>query len=231
MCDSICISEPLHFQQISTLLDVSIEQLRDLNPQYRGDVIPAGAGKEFTLLLPYNYVGGFIDLQDSIFAYQRTKYFDERDRTADPRTRIKNYAHTAPNNKAKLVYSVKSGDVMGGIANKFNVKLADLRYWNNKKNNNIRIGEKLVVYVPENKAGQYQTKASYAGKAANNTEIVHEPLLEGEYTIYTIKSGENLWSIAKKFPGVSNTDIMRWNGITENTVKNLKPGQKLKIKI
>ena len=56
-------------------------------------------------------------------------------------------------------------------------------------------------------------------------------LIDGEFVLYTVRKGENLWSIAKKYPGVSNKDIMRWNGISENQVKDIRPGQKLKIKI
>lgn len=232
MCDSIMISKALHFDQIVNLLDISSEQLRDLNPQYRGDVIPAGFGKTYALRLPYNYVGDFIERQDTIFAHNRNYYFDDSDRTANPKERIKHFAHVAPNNKAKLIYTVKSGDVLGEIAGRFKVKLADLKYWNNKSNNMIRVGEKLTVYVANDKVSHYQKLANtkYAGKASN-AETVTEPLIEGEYTIYTIRQGENLWTIAKKFPGVSNEDIMRWNGISQKGVKNLKPGQKLKIKI
>ena len=47
----------------------------------------------------------------------------------------------------------------------------------------------------------------------------------GEYTTYTVKSGESLWLIAKKFPGVSAENIMEWNGIDND----IRPGQQLKI--
>ena len=157
---------------------------------------------------------------------------DESDRTADPRARFKKHAHVAPANRAKLVYTVREGDVIGGIAMKFGVRLNDLKYWNGKTRNLIRVGEKLVVYVPKDKVDYYKSKADtrYAGPASNNDAEV-EPLNEGEYFYYTVKQGDNLWSIAKKFEGISNRDIMRWNGLSEKAVRKLKPGQKLKIKI
>ena len=52
--------------------------------------------------------------------------------------------------------------------------------------------------------------------------------IDGEFVYYTVKKGENLWTIAKKYPGVSNRDIMRWNGISESQVKDIKPGRKIK---
>ena len=45
MCDTIMISDALHFEQVAKLMDISVEQIRDLNPQYRSDIVPAGFGK------------------------------------------------------------------------------------------------------------------------------------------------------------------------------------------
>ena len=95
----------------------------------------------------------------------------------------------------------------------------------------IRPGQKLVVYVPENKAAQYASKASYSRKVNNVASAPQVETIDGEFVYYTVKKGENLWTIAKKYPGVSNRDIMRWNGISESQVKDIKPGRKLKIKI
>ena len=128
MCDTIMISDALHFEQVAKLMDISVEQIRDLNPQYRSDIVPAGFGKSYALQVPYNLVGEFIDKQDTSFAYNRTTYINDSDRTADPKNRFKKYAHAhaVPSNKAKLVYTVKSGVVIGKIAEKFNVRLSDL---------------------------------------------------------------------------------------------------------
>ena len=94
-------------------------------------------------------------------------YFNDSDRTADPKNRFKKYAHAhaVPSNKAKLVYTVKSGDVIGKIAEKFNVRLSDLKYWNGMTRDRINIGQKLTVYVPNNKVDYYKSKvdAKYAG--------------------------------------------------------------------
>lgn len=233
LCDTLVIADGLHFEQIASQVDLSVEELRDLNPQYRADVIPAGYGKTYTLQLPYDYVGAFIDRQDTIFAHNRSRYFDDSHRTADPRSRIKVHApDMGAEGKARLLYTVREGDVPGAIALKFGVRLADLRYWNNlNKRMTIRVGQRLVVYVPEEKLAQYKSKAAYAGKVDNTAPVPREELAEGEYTLYTIKSGDNLWDIAKKYPGITNRDIMRWNGLSDADVKRLKPGQQLKIKI
>lgn len=233
-CDSLVIGKALHFDQISQKLDLSTEQLRDLNPQYRADVIPAGFGKSYVLKMPYNHVNEFIDNQDSIFACNRSKYFNDNDRTADPKERIKVHAHAVgqDEDRAKLVYVVKSGDVPGNIASKFNVRLADLKYWNNlNRNMTIRPGQKLVVYVSDKKAAQYKSTANYEGKVSNVAETPKVETIDGEFISYTVRKGDNLWQIAKKYPGVSEHDIMKWNGISAGNVKDIQPGKKLKIKI
>lgn len=237
MCDTIMVDDALHFEQIAAKLDFSVEELRDLNPQYRADVIPAGFGKlyapSYALKMPYNHINGFIDNQDSIFACNRSKYFDDSDRTADPRKRIKVHAPAfGQNGRARLVYTVKRGDVPGKIAEKFHVRLADLKYWNHlNRRLTIRVGQKLVVYVPKKKVGQYKNKAAYTGKEDNVASAPKVETIDGEFVLYTVRRGENLWTIAKKYPGVSNKDIMRWNGISENQAKDIRPGRKLKIKI
>lgn len=93
--------------------------------------------------MPYNHIGSFIVNQDSIFACNRSKYFNDSDRTADPKNRIKVHAQLWDRTgRARLVYTVKCGDVPGAIAMKFNVRLADLKYWNNlNKRMTIRPGQ------------------------------------------------------------------------------------------
>lgn len=230
MSDSIVVDEALHFDQICEKMDLSPEQLRDLNPQYKMDVIPAGFGKTYVLNMPYSHVGEFIDNQDSIFAYKREAYFNDKDRTANPSDRIKQHAYVA-NDKTQLSYTVKNGDVLGAIATRFNVKLADLKYWNKINKNIIHPGQKLTIFVPENRASQYASKAKVEGKVSNDVDAPKVATVNGEYVYYTVRNGENLWSIAKKYPGVTNRDLMKWNGISDGEVKNIKPGMKLKIKI
>lgn len=234
LCDTLMVNDALHFDQVCKNMDISADELRDINPQYYKDIIPAGFGKSYALKLPYNHVAAFIDNQDSIFAYNRKKYFDDSDRVANPNDRFRRYAHAASvsGDKARLVYTVRSGDVPGSIAAKFNVSLNDLKYWNNlNRRMTIRVGQKLVVYVSQKNATKYANKAKYTGKVNNETDAPKVETIDGEFIYYTVRRGENLWTIAKKYPGVSNQDIMRWNGISESKVKDLKPGQKLKIKI
>ena len=66
-----------------------------------------------------------------------------------------------------------------------------------------------------------------SGMVPANTTISSAVDVNGPFTIYTVQRGDNLWTIARKYPGVSNFDIMKMNNIKD--AKGLHPGQKLKI--
>jgi len=238
-CDTLMIDETLHFDQVSKVINIPKEQLRDLNPQYRADILPGG--KAYSLKLPLKLTSKFIDKQDSIFAYKKDYYFNQKDKVVNPRDRYQKFAHVTPKNKAKVYYKVKPGDAVGLIASWFHIRTSDLRYWNNIRRNLIKVGQKLVVYVPKSKADYYQSfnSMSYAQKQATLGKKVSPTStavaatntpekIDGSYVYYTVRSGDNFWTIAKKFPGVSNFDIMKLNNI--NDAKSLKVGQKLRIK-
>lgn len=103
-----------------------------------------------------------------------------------------------PNN----VYIVKKGDTLWSIANNFNVSVNDLKKINNKSNNSLSIGEKLII------------------PGISNGENVNT-------TIYTVKSGDNLYSIARRY-NVTVNEIKSLNNLTSNL---LSIGQKLSIPI
>ncbi len=226
-CDTLMIKESLHFDQLQAVLNLNKEQIRELNPQYRADIIP-GDIKPYALKIPMRYTADFIDNQDSIFAYKKEFYFSKRDKVVNPKDRYRKYVPVTPRGKAKIYYRVKPGDAVGLIAQRFHVRSADLRYWNDIRRNLIRVGQRLIIYVPKSKAGYYQTLAKTQIKrkktAKKKTKTVYDP----SYIYYTVRSGDNLWTIAKKYSNVSNYDIMKLNNITN--ANGLKVGQKLKIK-
>ena len=67
----------VHFQQIADVCGVDIDMLKSLNPQYKRDIIP-GDSKPQTLRLPQNYIGSFIEKQDTIYAYRANEFFRNR---------------------------------------------------------------------------------------------------------------------------------------------------------
>ncbi|WP_430815838.1 transglycosylase SLT domain-containing protein [Carboxylicivirga sp. RSCT41] len=233
--DTISIREPLHFKQVAEKLDVKVDYLRSLNPQYRKDLIPAGT--DYALRLAINDASDFAAIEDSIYAYKRDTYFVNGKSTVQPQYTA--YSPDTPKNKATVYYTVKSGDAVGLIADWYDVRTSDLRYWNNIRRNMIRVGQKLRVYVPKDKTEYYSriNDMAYAEKQRLSSKTVTSnkssaPKKNGptdpNYEYYTVRSGDNLWSIAKKYPGISNKNIMSLNGLNESS--KLWVGQKLKIR-
>ncbi len=226
-CDTLMINESLHFDQVADILNMNKEQLRELNPQYRADIIP-GDIKPYALKIPMKYTSDFIDKEDVIFAYKKDFYFSERDKVVNPRDRYRKYVPVTPRGKAKVYYRVKPGDAVGLIAQRFHVRSADLRYWNNIHRNLIKVGQQLIVYVPKSKANHYKQIAQTSVKRKQNSKPQIKSVYDKNYIYYTVRKGDNFWTIAKKYQGVSNYDIMRLNNITN--ANSLRVGQKLKIK-
>ena len=109
------------------------------------------------------------------------------------------------------IHTVKSGENLSIIAKKYKCTITELKTWNNLKSTNLSVGQKLKVYPP-----------------AKQTQTQTQTTTSGGYVIYTVKSGDNLWDIAKKFDGVSAEQIRTLNNLDKNAM--LKVGQKLKIK-
>jgi membrane-bound lytic murein transglycosylase D len=136
--DTIQISKDLNLNQVAAVCNISIEQLRSLNPQYKKDIIP-GSNKPYALRLPENQIGTFIELQDSVFAYKADQYIGKRKTVA-----IKDGNGTS-NSKGATYHRIRNGDTLGGIALRYNTTVSKLRQLNGIKGNNIRAGKTLRV--------------------------------------------------------------------------------------
>lgn len=233
--DTIMINDNLHLKQVSEVLQVPLDLLRDMNPQYRKDIIP-GKSRSFAIKIPVNHTLDFISLQDSIFAYKDSIYFNPANTIINP-TRSR-YVPQAPTGRTKLYYTVKSGDTPGHISEWYHVGLSDLRYWNRIRNM-IRTDQKLVVYVPPSKAVKYRkiNSMTFAEKQRSIGKSVpvqakvqaDNPIPDDQdYEYYKVRYGDNIWEIARKFPGVTQTDILQLNKLSSSD--KIHPGQRLKIK-
>ena len=167
--DTMMLHEPLHLKQVAEVLNIPIGQLRDLNPQYRQDVVPATLKKGYAIRIPQGQSAAFIDLQDSIFAYKDSVFFDPGKKVATPQHYASSYQVDLPADKYdKLYYTVRSGDNVGYVADWYDVRASDLRYWNNIRSNLIKVGQKLVIYKPKGSSERYRDldKMSFSEKQA-----------------------------------------------------------------
>ncbi len=216
--DTFKINKQLHLKQISDLTGAPIEELKNLNPQYKHDIIP-GDSKEYILRLPYEYTNAFIEHEDSVYRHKVEEYFN-------PVT-IKKIKDGGDGER--IVYRVKSGDYLGRIASRHRCTVNQIKRWNNLRSNNIRVGQKLVIYRGGKPASAASTTDT--SKASTDSGSKPEPAKidpSGEYMTYTVQSGDSFYLIAKNYPGVSAQNIMDFNGLTSS---KLKPGMKIKIPV
>lgn len=236
--DTIMLTKNLHMAQVSEVLGIPLQLLRDMNPQYRTDIIPA-TGNPMILRLPLEQTARFIDMEKEIYAYKDSVYFNpEKVITTPTANDARGGDEPPPGNYARLTYTVKEGDNLGFISMWYNVRISDIRYWNNIRNNTIRSGQKLVIYVPRNNLSKYQNintmtfseKQARIGKTV--TPVAPKPVQTvssgTDYVIYTVKQGDTIWDIIKLYPGVTEDDIKRLNNLTD--ASKIKAGQQLKIK-
>ncbi|QLE01075.1 LysM peptidoglycan-binding domain-containing protein [Galbibacter sp. BG1] len=197
--DTVNIKKLISFDQISEYLEIDREEVQFFNPSYKLDIIPYVDDENYSLRLPTEAIGRFVTNEDSIYA----RVAKELEKKEQP---LPELVETS----AQIKYRVKSGDVLGTIAEKHGVRVSEIKRWNGLRNNNIRIGQRLTIF-PQKPVTSTSTKSP----TASNNNASKE---------YVVRSGDSLWSIAKKFPGISIQNIQEWNDISGN---KLTPGTKL----
>ena len=162
--DTVVVNKDLHLEQIAQVLNINIQHLRSLNPQYRRDIVN-GLNKPMTVRLPSTLVGSFIDQEDSIYNFKTDElllkrsvvevnqeepkvshrsYYSSRHRSSATRRR----SHKSRSRKSKRGgrnVTIKSGDTLSEIAERNHTTVAKLRKLNKISGNHIRAGKKLKV--------------------------------------------------------------------------------------
>ncbi len=140
----------------------------------------------------------------------------------------------ASNDKTKISYKIKKGDTLGEIAKLYNVRVTDLRIWNDiPYGKHIKAGSTIDIYISKERATTYEQDDS----SSKRTEAVVLPQadrvkkptskIKSHWVVHTVKSGETLGEIAEKY-GVTTRDIKNWNGIRSDVIR---PDQELEIYI
>ncbi len=134
--DTVRIDRLLHFGQIASTIDLDVETLRMLNPQYKLDIVPATT-KTYTLVLPQRHVAQYIAHEQEIYA-KDSAYLKEY---IDPANLDKKRTE-----RSGTTYRVKKGDTLGAIARRYHVTTAQLMRWNGIRNPKaLRIGQTLRI--------------------------------------------------------------------------------------
>lgn len=166
--DTIMLNRDVHFEQIASVLGMDINQISELNPQYRRSIVN-GNNRPSTLRLPMNYITQFIDNEDSIYSYradelltkrlevaineaqptytsQRKTYSRKtRGRTVRGKKSVRSRSRARRSSSRGRSITVRKGDTLSSIAKRNHTTVAALKKKNGIKGNTIRAGKKLKV--------------------------------------------------------------------------------------
>ena len=215
--DTVGVKKNVHFEQISAVLGIPVDQLKELNPQYIKNIIP-GNEKQYTLRLPYNYTTAFIEKENEIYTYKDSLYFGSA--IVAPSGKLKGINTSAED---VVYHRVRSGETLGGIAARYHVSVSKLKRWNSLKSDIIRKGQRLIVN--QSAASSAGSSKSVSQKSSNKKES--GTTQSGDYQYYTIRRGDTLYGIAIQF-NTSLNSILKLNGLKKNS--KIYPGKKIKVK-
>lgn len=252
--DSIHVTRGIHFQQIADVLNIPVEEIRILNPQYREDYIP-GEWHPYSLVLPSKQVYSYLISEDSIAAHDSHLY--TRRLTVDPMSgnvqSVKDDGEFVTTETVQW-HKVKRGETLTSIARKYGVTVASLKKANNgissvKRGQSIKIVTTQTVRKPDTSADSVTTndESSSVAESNNNTDITNvgtgstetavktSPVSSPKQTpavnknqpvTVTVKKGDTLSSLARKY-GTTVNKIKQLNGMSSDAIRI---GQKLKVK-
>jgi membrane-bound lytic murein transglycosylase D len=213
--DTVNVKKFLNFETFAKLTGSCVEDLQKLNPSIQRNAIPE-TGRAFTFFVPQT--------AKEVLMLNRYAILDSASKVGKKELEL--LAKTMAGStygRERIVYKVKSGDVLGSIAIRHGVKVADLKKWNNLKTNTIRTGQRLNIWSKQST----QSSAVATKKAQPLKTNAVSASLKGGRT-YVVQPGDTLWDITQKFDGLTIDKIKKLNKLTNNKIQ---PGQKLVVGI
>lgn len=144
--DTVMLHRDVHLGVVEKFTGIPVEQLRQLNPQFRSNVVPASS-RAYAICLPTSKASLFLTYEDTICKVSK----DSISKNA-----------VIPVSQSNVVYhKVRKGETYSSIAKKYGVTVGNLQRWNGKsKKSTLKVGMKLKIYLPTTK--KTETKASEA---------------------------------------------------------------------
>lgn len=220
--DSVTIYRNVTFQQISSVLGIPVEDLRVLNPMYVKDLVPGGY-KPYPLFIPRKYVGPFMANESQLYRLLEPVFTAPADSAVAAALPPPDSLALESVKSQAIWHTVKAGEYLTSIARKYEVRVTDIKEWNNLKSDVLSPGQKLLIRKENIPAGAVAVHPPTPAKPQTPRA---EPGKNLRYTYHQVRSGETLYSISKKY-SVPVAEIMRLNNLKS---KYLRVGDKLKIK-
>lgn len=209
--DTLMVSKYLHFDTFARLTGICPDDLQKLNPSVKHNALP-DATKPYVMRVPV--------LAMEALNENRRAILDSASRAGKKELEMlaRNSAGSTYG-RDRIVYKVRSGDVLGSIAIRHHVTVSDLKKWNNLSSNTIRIGQRLNIWL---KPSQGNVVAS----ARSSTPSQPSPIPNSK--TYVVQPGDTLWDISRKFDGLTIEKLKSLNNLNGSKIH---AGQKLVLGI
>lgn len=204
--DTVHVTSEIHFKQISEVLEISLEDIRRYNPQFKRDLIP-GNHKPYALVLPTTHIFAYINKSDEIKNHNKDRFLTNRMQTL-----TNQFDGTVTNgNVVNTYYSVKRGDTLGGIARRNNTTVGRLQSMNSMRSTKLSIGRRLIVR-----------------QTVKPVEVKEELASSGDLknTYYRIKKGDTLGALA----GAHRTTVAKLKSMNDMRSTKLSVGKRIIVK-
>ncbi|MBL7842942.1 MAG: LysM peptidoglycan-binding domain-containing protein [Cyclobacteriaceae bacterium] len=209
--DTLHVDKYLHLETFAKLTEVCLEDLQKLNPSILRNAVP-DATKPHIIKIPL--------VAKKLLDENRLAILDSASKVGRRELEVlaRNTEETTYG-KDRIVYRVKSGDVLGSIAMRYKVRVEDIKKWNNLNSNIIKIGQPLTIWIKPPAEGTVIASATSAPK-------VTQPIPVPDSKRYVVQAGDTLWGISKQFEGLTIEKIKELNNLSDSKIQ---PGQTLII--
>lgn len=209
--DKMKFNQEIDLELLAQITDTCIEDLESLNPSIKNRQLPSHR-QHMAIRVP-KAKSDLIAENKEVFQ-EAVKLSPERSIALRSNAATSNKpSYTPPEGQNRITYTVRSGDVLGTIAQRHKTTVTNIKNWNNLNSNIIKVGQKLVIYSNAPESSQNIVSNSSKPSGINGKTYIVQP-------------GDSLWRISKKLNGVSVEELKRLNNLNSN---NIKPGQKLII--
>lgn len=203
--DTVALTNPISLTKLAQNLNVDVDELKLLNPKFRGDFVPISRGGETVVRIP---VGKGTD---AVAAVSLSTSKEPKVVQADD-----------------YFYRVHSGDNLSMIAKRHHTTVSRLRRMNNLSNRTLlRVGMHLRVPDAGGEGYHYVTESATSRNGASvEPAVATIQTPQGDY--HVVRRGENITTISRRF-GISIDDLLKINNLTKSAV--IRAGQKIRVRV
>jgi membrane-bound lytic murein transglycosylase D len=199
----------LNLTTLGEMLDICDEEMELLNPSLKRKVVPAN-DKYFSVRIPSEKMDQF-NKNRAIILDSASKVGKKEIEYLAKKSVGSTYG------RDKVIHRVRSGDVLGKIAQKYHVRVTDIKKWNNLQSNTIQIGQRLNIWLKPN---------AYTASAAKRKPTVKQNMVVSGITYHIVQPGDTLWDISKAYNDITIEKLKKINNLKSSKIQ---PGQKLVV--